>query len=408
MLLSAKLLAERAEHLTKMQALVDNATGKELTGDDATAFDAAEAAIKALDERIARQRAVEASQRNSDPARPRVAIDGEGNQHRILAPTERLFSRYEESAPSELIGPGTLGAALRGIAVGRWNGHAAVQRALSAGAGAAGGYTVPAVLAAQWLDMARNLSVMMTAGSGTIEMPNGNLTVAGIASDPVPTSKKENTSFPDSDPTFRAVNLKAHTYGVVVTSSAELLNDSPNAEQMIEASLLGAMALVFDAAAISGNGSTSGNLDNVRGLLNVVGLPETAAVGAPADYDPWLDAMAGVEAANHVPRTVLLNPGTNNTLRKLVTGLSGDLTKLVAPPDYAALQRLRSTNVPSTASIVGDFTKGTYGVVPGLTIEATREGSDSFKNYQVLIRAVLRFDYAPLYVGAFHRLVGIA
>lgn len=408
MKLSDKLRAERAEKLAKMTAIAEGAKGKELSGDDAAAFDTLDNEIRSLDERIVRETKREEATRSADPvAAPRAIIDSDGNQRDILAPAAKLFDRWKERAHPELVAQASLGAAIRGLATGKWGGRDLLQRALNTGSGAAGGFAVPAMLSSMWLDLMRGQSVMMAAGTGTLPMPAGNLTIAGLATDPVPASKKENTAFVLSDPTFRAVPLKAKTYGVLVTSSVELLNDAPNAEAAIEASLVGAMAHAFDVAAIAGDGSTTGDLDNVTGLLSYVGIPETPTVGNPADYDPWLDAMAAIEAANHSPRTVLDNPATKNFLRKLVTGLTGDLTKLVAPPDYTAMQRLASTNVPAGNSIVGDFTKGVYGLTEALTLEATRQGGDSFKNYQVLIRAVMRFDYAPLYVAAFHRMKGI-
>ena len=405
---SDKLRAERAEKLEKMQAISDAAKGKELTGDAATEFDTLDRDITLIDERIVRERKREEATRGADPVQsPRAILDGEGNQRAILAPTAKLFEAWRERAHPELVAQGSLGAAVRGLAVGKWEGRELLQRALSTGSGATGGFAVPSVLSSLWLDLMRGQSVMMAAGTGTVTMPAGNLTIAGLYTDPVPTSKKENTPFPDSNPSFRPVGLRARTYGVVVTSSVELLNDAPNAEAMIEASLVGAMAHAFDVAGIAGDGSTTGNLDNVTGLLSHVDIPETLAVGTPTDFDAWLDSMSAIEAVNHSPRTVLDNPATKNFLRKITTGLSGDKTKLTQPADYAAMQRLASTNVPAGNSIVGDFTKGVYGITEALTLEATREGGDSFKNHQVLIRAVMRIDYAPLYVAAFHRMKGI-
>lgn len=407
---SDTLRAKRADLLDRMTALSEKAEreARLFTPDEERAFDAARAEVADIDAKLERTLAAEALVR--DGARHpvgRVAIDSEGNQRRILAPQERLFDRYAERVHPEFAEQASLGAAIRGLVTGQWGGRDLLQRALSEGSSTAGGVTVPNVLSALWLDMVRAQSVMTAAGTGVLTMPNGNMTIAGLASDPVPTSKKENTPFPDSNPTFRPVTMKAKTYGVVVTSSVELLSDSPNAEAMVEASLVGAMAGTFDTAAIAGDGSTAANLDNVLGVLSYGGIPETATVGTPADYDAWLDAMAAMDALNFTARTVIDNPATTNFLRKLPTGLTGDKTKLAMPVDYAALQRLKSAHVPAGNSVVGDFSRGTYGIAETLTIEATRQGGSNFQNYSVGIRAVLRFDWVPLYVNGFHRMKGI-
>lgn len=134
--------------------------------------------------------------------------------------------------------------------------------------------------------------------------------------------------------------------------------------------------------------------------------------GALTDYDDYLDAMALIEGSNLTPRTVINNPANNNTLRKLVTGIAGDKTKLTAPADYAALQRLMTTSMPAANALVGDFTWAAFAMREGITIEASRVAGDAsgsaMVNGQVWVRAYARLDAAVLRPKAFAMLSGIA
>jgi HK97 family phage major capsid protein len=248
---------------------------------------------------------------------------------------------------------------------------------------------------------------MVKAGTLTLPMTANTLRVAGIQTDPVPTSRKENTAVAQSDPTFRAVDFKARSYGVIVSASLELLADSPNAETIIEQSLIGAMALTMDQAALNGDGSTAGNLDNVLGLLNVAGL--TAAPAASQNnYDDTLAMIGTIRGANHEPSVSIMQPQLATLFATLKTGIAGDQTSLVAPADVSALTRLQSTSMPAATTVMGDFTKGAIGLREMLTLEATRTGGTSFAMAQVEIRALMRFDYQPLYLSAFGKITGQA
>ncbi len=168
------------------------------------------------------------------------------------------------------------------------------------------------------------------------------------------------------------------------------------------------MGLAMDIALLKGDGVAP----NPRGILATVGIGDVPAVGALVDYDAYLDAMALVEGANLTPRSVINHPANVNTLRKLATGLTGDITKAPPPPDYLALQRLMTTSMPAANALVGDFQWAALGLREGITIEASRVAGDgtgsAMVNGQVWVRAYARMDAAVLRPKAFAKLSGIA
>jgi HK97 family phage major capsid protein len=104
---------------------------------------------------------------------------------------------------------------------------------------------------------------------------------------------------------------------------------------------------------------------------------------------------------------VIDHPNTVNTLRKLKTGLAGDLTTLVPPAAYSALTPFVTTGLAAGNSIVGDFTHALFGMREGIVIEATRVGSDALSKAQILIRGYMRLDTGLTHAKAFTKLTGV-
>ena len=404
MRLSDALKQRKAELLDKMEALSEAAADANRLFDAAEAkeWDSLQAEVKGLDQQLERQLASEALRRGGSGG-PRAVIDPDGTRHPILWAKDRLTDRYRSAGGEPL----PLAGIIRAMVTGRAD-TPSVERALATTPLTSGGYAVPAELSAQYLDLARAASVCVQAGCGTLEMSSATLRVASIEADPQPLFKAENAAFPISDMIFGGLDLTARTIGVVVKSSMELLADSELANQMLMQSLTQQMGLAMDLALLKGDGVAP----NPRGILANPSIGDVPAVGALADYDAYLDAMALVEAANLTPRSVINHPANVNTLRKLATGLTGDITKAPPPPDYLALQRLMTTSMPAANALVGDFQWAALALREGITIEASRVAGDAtgsaMVNGQVWVRAYARMDAAVLRPKAFAKLSGIA
>jgi len=102
-----------------------------------------------------------------------------------------------------------------------------------------------------------------------------------------------------------------------------------------------------------------------------------------------------------------------------VTGITSDLTRLAPPPAWTAMRRFYTNQVPvdlgagsnESEAYIGDFGQMAIGMRTSLTLEASRDASDSsssaFSNLQVWVRAYLRADVALLQPSHFVYLSGI-
>ncbi|MCA0301139.1 MAG: phage major capsid protein [Proteobacteria bacterium] len=404
MRLTDALKQKRADILDRAQALSEKAADENrlFHADEATAFDAAMAEVKSLDEQIDRQMAADNLLRGAEGQRR--AIDDQGHEHLILRAADKLSDRHPRRDGVQL----NIAKALRGIVSGDWAGADFEKRAMGEGALASGGYAVSSALASQWLDMARAKAVCIAAGAGTLPMVTQQLRIAEIVGDVAPAFRPENTALPENDVTFGAVDLRARLVGVVARSSLELIADSPMASDMIVTSITAALGLAMDQAMLSGNGTVDATHDNPRGILGAPGVPTNPVGAALDDYDALLDAMHQIEVANLTPTSVVMHPNEKNGLRKLVTGLTGDKTKLAQPADVAALQQLATTGIASGNMIVGNFLEGAlFGLREGIVIEATRVGADALSKAQVLIRGYMRLDVGLIRKAAFCTLTGV-
>jgi HK97 family phage major capsid protein len=377
--------------------------------DESRAFEAARQEVNAVDKQLATQLAAEDLLRRGKGGQ-RIAVDDQGNRHLILTKAHKLADRYP---PSHAGPPLNIAKALKGLVTNDWKDADTERRAMGEATLGGGGYTVPAELSSLWLDLARSKSVCIAAGAGTVAMESMTLRIAEIVQDVTSSFRPENTPLNVSD----AVDLRARLQGALTYASLKLISDSPIANDMIVASITGALALAMDRAMLSGNGVVDAATDNPTGLLVKNGVNELLAVGGLDDYDSYLDAMELIEAANLTPNAAVNSPRNNNVLRKPTTGIGStdgtttfnDKTKLSAPADYVALQRFVTTSMPDTSAIVGQFDQAVFGMREGLTIEATRTGGDgTFRNVQVAIRGIMRLDVGILRSRTFTRLLGIA
>ncbi|MGQ0582780.1 MAG: phage major capsid protein [Reyranella sp.] len=404
MKLSTALREKRADLLDRLEKLSNTAANENRLMDatESAAWDAGQKELRDLDANLGRQLQAEDLRRGGNGG-PRALVDPDGRRHPLLWAKDRLADRYRAAGGDPL----PLAGIVRAMVTGRAD-SPAVERALATTPLTSGGYAVPAELSAEYLDLARAASVCIQAGAGTLEMASSTLRIARIDADPEPAFKAENAAFPISDMIFGGLDLTARTIGVVVKSSMELLADSELANQMLVQSLTAQMGLAMDIALLQGTGVAP----NPTGILVNAGIGDVPVGGALADYDAYLDAMALVEGANLTPKSVINHPANVNTLRKLATGLAGDITKAPPPPDYLALQRLMTTSMPAANALVGDFQWAALALREGITIEASRVAGDAtgsaMVNGQVWVRAYARMDSAVLRPKAFAKLSGIA
>jgi HK97 family phage major capsid protein len=385
MRLSDGLKQRKSDLLDRLEAMSKKAAdeNREFDATETAAWDGAMREAKDLEQRIERQVAAEELQRGDQGGRL-VAVDTEGRHHPILRTGDKLSDRYPLRAGQP---QPDLAKIVVGLATGDFG---MLKRDLGETIPGAGGYTVPTPLAAAWLDLMRARTVSIQLGAGTIDMTSETLKIAELTQDVVPTFRPENTTLNSTDMTFGQVLLRARLVGVIAKSSLELLADSPMAGDMITTSITQALALAADAAMLSGDGVVSGTVDNPLGILNDPNVNVITAVGAPTNYDHWLDAMEMIEAANMDPDGVVFNPIDNNKLRKLKNTLTDPMRM---PDDFAAMPREVTTGLAAGNSIVADWDNSClFGMRSGVTIEATRVGDTPMSKAQIWVRGYMRLD----------------
>ena len=113
------------------------------------------------------------------------------------------------------------------------------RRALAEGSDSTGGVSVPDVTLARFVDALRAAMVCIQAGAQTLALTSDKNTIARTASDPVAGWRDENEGVDESAPTFEGVVMEPKSLAVLVKVSRELIEDSLNIEQALEASLRG-------------------------------------------------------------------------------------------------------------------------------------------------------------------------
>src|SRR5262249_55392346 len=142
------------------------------------------------------------------------------------------------------------------------------------------------------------------------------------------------------------------------------------------------------------------------GAMNTPGIGNVPFNAALDSYDPFIQAMGVVRAANEVPGAAIMSSRSQTDLDRL-TDTTGQ--PLQAPAAYAGLNRFFTnaiannggTGTNESTGIVANFGQGAFGIRNEGMMEITRVANDAFKNLQVMIRLYMRADYHVLRNGAF-------
>jgi HK97 family phage major capsid protein len=310
-----------------------------------------------------------------------------------------------------------IGRFLRGVALGgRANDHqelgAERQLSSSISVDPSGGYTVSGWLASQWIDLLRSKLVLSQAGAVTTAMESGEVLYAKQLSDATAVWHQENASIADSDPTFGAVRLRAKTVVAVVKLSIELAQDSGNIDAMLKNSITQALSHAIDGAGL--NGVAVGAAAAPEGIYNLPSRTIMSGVGALTNYDPFVDAVYNLLAAN-VPLenvgALVSHPKLWQKLRKLKTGISGDQTSLKAPEEVADLPKLFTTANPftggnTTKAIIAKWDDLLFGIRQAITVRVLDQAFFG-SNLQLAILAYARVDFGATRPASFVTLEGI-
>lgn len=286
------------------------------------------------------------------------------------------------------------------------------RRALAEGSVSTGGAFLPSPLAAEVIDHARVENVALQAGARTIPMANKTMALAKNVSDPVPAWRAENALIAESDPVFDRMTLDAKSLAVRFVISRELLEDTPNMDAQLRATMAAGFARGLDNAIFFGTGANNQPL----GVSNTPGLQSVSMGtngGTPANYDPYLDAMLALLSANEGKVSAVVQaPRTAIGLAKLKDGQGQPLQK---PPLLSGIPFLTTTGIPinqtqgtannTSTDIMGDFSQVLVGIRTSLQITVLNERFAEFG--QVGFVGWLRADVQVARPAALAKIVGI-
>ena len=278
---------------------------------------------------------------------------------------ERMFDGQPDDAPS-------LGGMIIGAATGRWMGMEREKAAVVGSQDASGGFLVPQYTAGNVIDLARARSVLSAAGMKTIQFPENadTLKIGRVATDPTAYWRVEGGAISASNPTFEQLVLTPKVLAVLVPVSIEFLSDVSNAQQMLTDVISRAMAAEIDRAILYGTGAAA----EPSGLATMDNVTKVTGVGS-WNID-WIINRLETIWTNNGPTdglSMLLHPDGESYRLRLVDG-NGEYLFTKDNP-VSNVRYLVSTNVTSTDTFIGDFSRVLLAVKDQLRVEVLPAGT---------------------------------
>ena len=265
--------------------------------------------------------------------------------------------------------------------------------------GTSSGYLLDGKLSSEIIDLARAKSVLSAAGMRTIAVQSDRLAMVNVSEDPKPKVKVETLPFTKTTIKFGKLTIDPRLIGCVVEMSRELVEDAPNAAEIIQTTLARSLAVEVDRLGLLGDSTVASML----GILESADIPETDTVGA-LTWTKIATEAKNVRLANHEPTAFISNTASNH---EVLMSVDGEQRWLGAPPTLANVTMLESSHVPTAKAIIGDFSRFAFGLRSDARIEATQTGDGTFERHTVKVKIFLRGDFAILDRTAFRRMAGV-
>jgi HK97 family phage major capsid protein len=418
-----ELRTKRDGYVNTMRNIIGRAESEKrgLTAEEQRDFDGLKAKLQGVNETL--DRASQLGEIRADIERPIVSPMAQPDSNgmiytaRNLNPAEvRTYKPNEAVAEQRYSGPG-LGAYVRGIVTGRWNG-AEELRTMAEGS-TPGSYLVPTPLAGYYIDLVRNATQVVKAGAMTVPFDSATLKIGRQTGDVTAAWKAENAGITFSDANFDVVTFQAQMLVAGSKLSIEVVEDAPNIDAIVGQSITKSLGLALDYAALYGSGNTN-QPKGIRNQTNVVVTDLGSAAGYTlVDYSKFSAGISGIMGNNfNGPFSILYSARTAGELDNLQDTLHQPLRQ---PDLVAAARKLVTNQIPNnlthgsanTASeaFIGQFDQCMIGLRTGMVMEISRVAADAtgsaFSNTQVWIRAYLRADVQLAHPLAFNVLSGI-
>lgn len=243
----------------------------------------------------------------------------------------------------------TLGQCVRAWITGKPESKAE-ERALDGSTDAAGGFTIPNLVAGEFLDRLRENASVLKAGarifpfSGTDNMTVARLNVAPTLS----WEAQGSTLAVESAMTIAGTTFQPKTVRTTILVSRELIQDSVNAPALIAQTMVQEFAREMDRVALVGSGSGEEPL-GLHGTTGPTQLDLSGSLTATDPYNEIIDMREDMLDANapdpfQGDGTVILHQRESTTLNTVVT--SG--VRLVRPDIMDGTQMVISQHISLT------------------------------------------------------------
>lgn len=325
-----------------------------------------------------------------------------------LRPEQRFADYFRNERPGDFdqFRDLSVGKYMRAMVIGPRN--EVEERALKIGTDSSGGFTVPVALAAELIDLLRNQSQAIRAGSLTVPLTTTTNNWAKITAQPTPGWRIEEAAITTDDMTFGQVQLEPKSLAMIVKVTRELLQDSANIAGLLPMLLTQAMAEELDRVVLFGSGSDP----EPRGLMNDASINEVAHNAEIDSYAPLLRARSKVLENNATPGAFIMNSRDEGTISRL-TDTTGQ--PLMMPSALQGLPMLVSNKVPTdlgsgspnNESVIlhGDWRWNVIGIRNEITVTILRERYADTGHYGFLCH--LRADCVRVHPEAFVKVTGV-
>lgn len=291
------------------------------------------------------------------------------------------------------------------------------ERALSEGTPSAGGYTVPEIISADFIDRLRPKSRVLQAGANLITIDNktDKYSLAKLLTGLTVEWKAENAEQTPADPTFGQVSFEFKTLRAMTILSNELLQDSLNIERAITQEAVKSFAAEFDRVALVGTGMDNQPL-GITGYSNAKTVSMVENGAAPTNYDEIIALISELQSANvdiDGNASAIMHPRTLASYNAAKSDV--DSQPLNRPPYIQGMPFLQTTSVPITDTygtssagsklFLADWSQLYFGMRLGVTIIPLRERYA--ENYQTGFVIAARMDVQPYHEEAFGYVKGL-
>ena len=250
---------------------------------------------------------------------------------------------------------------------------------------ASGPALVPTFVSGNVIDNVRQQTVLIGGAGASTIIIDGPTNMARITQDPTVYQHTEAAEdIVESDILATPVSLNPKLLAALIPLTVELVQDSPNLDAALNASLAGAFAVKLDQLGIAK-------------LLADTGIPKSLATQDPALWAKLLEAVGAALGLNQALPTAHISAPADMIARAGQTASTSGVW-LGAPPLLSAMRELHSTGLTAGTALFGDFAAGcAVAMRQELRVEVVRHAKPTSGSH--LLVAHMRADFVVLQPG---------